>query len=326
VIKIKYLKLLIFILISAVLFIVIVSGLFQKQAGQSYEAIETEAIRILYQQDPREAITYFKTKTIEANFADCHDVMHKIGEESFKKYGDFAKVMEYQDPLCTGYIHGVIQGYFATVKDPNEAIKTVCQKYPQAKFQALLCQHSVGHVLMYYSNNDLPKSLEACSKLASGFDRSACTGGVYMENFNADPNLHPSQYLKDDDLFYPCNSFGQYKEQCYIHAPYRFLENNNDDYDSALNWCKQTEEQFRGICIAGVVAQAAIKNLDEPKFAESICEKAESKYTGICIEEIPMVYISYFASLEKGKEVCKIFEEENKSACEKAVTNFSLLF
>src|SRR5204863_190992 len=49
------------------------------------------------------------------------------------------------------------------------------------------CVHGLGHGLMIYSLNDLPYSLHVCDQLATMWDRSSCTGGVFMQNFLPGP-------------------------------------------------------------------------------------------------------------------------------------------
>ena len=45
--------------------------------------------------------------------ASCHDLVHEVGREAYKKYGDFSEAMKYQDEVCnSGYLHGYIESRF----------------------------------------------------------------------------------------------------------------------------------------------------------------------------------------------------------------------
>ena len=59
---------------------------------------------------------------------------------------------------------------------------------------------------MFYTANDLPRSLEMCDAFDNAFARTTCSNGVFMENFSADQKLHVSEYLKESDPLYPCQS------------------------------------------------------------------------------------------------------------------------
>jgi hypothetical protein len=65
----------------------------------------------------------------------CHDLVHGVGREAYKKYGDFSEAMKYQDEICnSGYLHGIIESRFSESTDPFVAIQTMCSKHPQDNF------------------------------------------------------------------------------------------------------------------------------------------------------------------------------------------------
>src|SRR3954464_11356735 len=60
-------------------------------------------------------------------------------------------------------------------------------------------------------------SLDSCDTLTEEWERSQCSGGVFMENemTQVNPN-RPSKYLKADQPLYPCAEVkSEYKTQCY---------------------------------------------------------------------------------------------------------------
>jgi len=98
---------------------------------------------------------------------------------------------------------------------------------------------------MYYTDNDLPRSLEMCGAFGGSFARSNCSNGVFMENLSTDQKLHLSKYLKEGEPFYPCaEQANRPKENYYLYAPTYFLSLNKDDYAGALEWCNGAERRF----------------------------------------------------------------------------------
>ena len=69
-------------------------------------------------------------------------------------------------------------------------MKTMCDQYRSGSYMSWQCYHGIGHGLMFYTANDLPRSLKMCEGFDTDFSRSNCANGVFMENFNADQKLH----------------------------------------------------------------------------------------------------------------------------------------
>ncbi len=69
-------------------------------------------------------------------------------------------------------------------------------------FIAYQCVHGLGHGLMIYTGYDLPLALATCDKLATSWDQTSCTGGVFMENLQTSYGT-TSQWLKDDNPLVP---------------------------------------------------------------------------------------------------------------------------
>ena len=133
--------------------------------------------------------------------------MHEIGRAAYEKYGAFGEAMKYQDEICNaGYLHGVIESRLSRSTDVFADMKTMCEEYPPGRLLSGDCYHGLGHGVMYYTANDLPRSLEMCDAFEKSFGRSNCISGVFMENFNADQKLHLSAYLKESDPFFLARS------------------------------------------------------------------------------------------------------------------------
>ncbi len=320
-------------------FVLIAVSFFLPQALKAHEALEHEST---YEEQVAYFLTLQKehdTKTALAHLRDeikendslaysCHDVAHTLGHEAFKLYADFGKAMELQDEICnSGYIHGIIEEYFSETADVFEAMKTICNAYPPGKFTSWECYHGVGHGLMYYTNNNLPKALSLCRAYNGPFARTSCINGVYMENFNAGEKIHTSTFIKTDDLFYPCSDPAfDYKKDCYVYAPIRYLHLNPEDYAGALDWCNNAPLPHQSTCANGVGSQAMKENINAPKQVEKICRQGKFSQIKPCIEGMTGLYINHSGALGPARTLCLELDWPNRRFCKRAIQNAAILF
>ncbi len=248
-------------------------------------------------------------------FKNCHTLAHEIGHEAFKKYQDFSTALKYQDITCSdGYLHGVIEQAFAKqYTDAPTLLKKVQKLCDNLKGQTDRCYHGVGHAMMYYTSNDLPKSLALCENY-SGIPRRRCYEGVFMENFLSDPDLHPSKYVNFTNPFYPCpEEKTQYKLYCYFYAPILFLHLNNDDYAKALEWCETDKSGYASECIKGVGSLIVKYNIKDPGFGEKLC--AASKDVKDCIAGMVSYALTFYGNSQRVLQMCNQMDADHKNMC-----------
>lgn len=275
--------------------------------------------------DMREIVQSDGAKAALARFAEmiddplvspvCHGLAHEIGQAAYMKDG-FEKALDFEDDICgSGYLHGVIETHFLSVGDPATAVKTLC-KPNQGK-----CFHGLGHGLMYSLENDVPQSLDLCKTLGERSERIECAEGVFMENFNTDLNAHPSEYLRDDDPFFPCRAPEEpYKGVCAFYAPRFYMKAHPGAYTDALEWCMTVGDGPDDGCAKGVGSVAMKQNIARPRFVEAVCESGTGDQQVYCIEGMVSYYIVHYASVEKGRELCAILKEEHRERCGKIAT------
>jgi hypothetical protein len=258
----------------------------------------------------------------------CHSLVHEIGREAYREYGDVGEAMKYRDEVCnSGYLHGIIETKFSESKDVFSEMQTMCDDYRDGGFLSWQCNHGLGHGAMFYTANDLPRSLDMCDRLGNSFASSNCANGVFMENFNADQKLHLSEFLKEEDPFYPCmNQSERHKTDCYMYAPTYFLSLHENDYAGALEWCRGAEAGFEDTCAYGVGTQTMKENLNDPEFVESTCMGGAPEQTEPCVEGMAALYVSHSGALEPARELCARLETANRPACYNAVEAHSSLF
>jgi hypothetical protein len=297
---------------------------------EEYEKIKLRYLALVRDEDPKAALDQLRDEiqTNDALSRSCHALVHEIGHEAYKKYEDFSEAMKYQDEICnSGYLHGVIESRFSESDDVFADMKTLCDEYPLGSFLSWQCYHGLGHGVMYYTSDDLPRSLEMCDAFSSSFAQSSCVNGVFMENFNSDQKLHVSKYLKESDPFYPCaEQANRHKGKCYLYAPTYFLSLHKDDYTGALEWCNGAEDPFKPACVRGVGAQTMKENIKSPKMVESICMSGGPEQVASCIEGMIGLYINHNGSLEPARALCEQLEVSNRQTCYDSVASDSGLF
>ncbi len=295
-----------------------------------YEKKEDELVALMKEENPRVALDRLRTE-IEKDDAlsrSCHSLVHEIGREAYEEYGDVGEAMKYRDEVCnSGYLHGIIETRFSESEDVFSEMQTMCDGYRDGGFLNWQCNHGLGHGVMFYTANDLPRSLEMCDRLGDSFASSNCANGVFMENFNADQKLHLSKFLKEEDPFYPCMKQAErHKPDCYAYAPTYFLSLHQDDYAGALKWCRDAEAGFEVVCAYGVGMQTIKENMNDPKFVESTCTSGEPEQTAPCIQGMTGLFVNHYGSLEPGRRLCARLEPSNRLACYDSVEAHSGLF
>jgi cytochrome c553 len=226
--------------------------------------------------------TYMRTNQ-EVN-SGCHQIAHEIGHAGYVHYHDnAAQALANGSMTCwSGYYHGVIERAFGGVPRSKVATmaRTLCTGKAINKTYFLLyqCVHGLGHGLMIYSLNDLPYSLGVCDHLATAWDRTSCTGGVFMQNFLPGPmQIAPTKWLNKKDLLYPCDKVKQQdKLYCYLMVTSRILPVVHYDFAKAAAWCRKSETEWVGTCFQSFGRDASGFSVQNPRKIVQLCHLAGS--------------------------------------------------
>lgn len=145
---------------------------------------------------------------IDPSYHYCHVLGHRLAEKETAK--DPSKWIEVvhrapQGVCSNGGIHGAFQERFRTESMPEAKIEElkpilsgVCQRssdWNPTRMGQATCTHALGHLAMYVTAANTPKSLEICDDSAlneGGYDfRQLCYDGVFMQTYQP---LEPEDY------------------------------------------------------------------------------------------------------------------------------------
>ena len=224
------------------------------RAKPSQECYEQAWGNLVFKEGPKPALTEFERalQSPDPGFS-CHRVAHTMGGAALTRLkGDVARAFIDGSPACaSGYYHGVLERGFTGVEDDelDDKARELCAD-PQlaaAPFLQFQCYHGLGHGLMIYTAYDMPLGLKTCDALQDTFGQSSCAGGVFMENSNTSYGTQ-SEYLKDDDLIYPCNDVAErHKYACYqlVTARIRLVKPGWKDIAAE---CRKSEPDWEATC------------------------------------------------------------------------------
>lgn len=348
--------LLIFILILTIALILILSGYIKKSSSttntsssnsitqvvyfiesqkncnkeENYNNCQTKkALEIVNKFQFKDILDAYETLQLKNPQNSCHDVMHFIASNEFKKNPNLPDIFNQCTSVCfNACYHGAVLGY---IQNSNLAgldseqleniIIHACDTLTnQKQNQKGNCIHGIGHSLMLISDNELPQSLKFCDSFNSTGDRETCYGGIFMENFpNTSSSDHPSKYIKSDNPLYPCDIL----DDKYLNVCYTFLADylsfiNKYDLDKTISMCALVPIPYRNNCYRtiGSSAQGRVQEFNQ---MQDICKKVPKDYQDICIKGVVISYADrYGGNREKFLKMfdfCKIVDTPYKKAC-----------
>ena len=292
------------------------------ESGQSSKCYEQAFANIAYEKGPKESLKLFDEaiKTPGPIETNCHRIVHAIGAGALAHYdGNVGKAFVNGSASCTsGYYHGILERSFLGIEE-NElgpASRRFCAG-PQirtSEFIAYQCVHGLGHGLMIYTGYDMPLSLKTCDRLANDWDRSSCTGGVFMENLQTSYGTK-SRWLKDDDLLYPCNSVPErHKYYCYDLVPSRILQATGSNWSRVVALCKRADHGWVATCYQGMGREASGHTRLDPVQILLICRRA-GRQASECLLGAAKDMTYTDVSARRAKVLCNTAPNQQRDYC-----------
>lgn len=258
--------------------------------------------------------------TTQAVRANCHPIAHMIGAGGLLRFdGDVGKAFAAGSATCgSGYYHGLLQWKLAGLSE--ERALAVAQKacadpsIAANRFTAYQCVHGLGHGLMLYTGYHLPDALEMCHSLATDFDQTSCTGGVFMENLSSSFGLH-SRWLDEENLLYPCTVVDERdKLYCYLLVTSRILPEVGWDWTKAADWCRKSEPAWVATCFQSYGRDASGTARQDPQQAAGFCGFAGSGERE-CIFGAVRDIMNNNSNDPAARELCTLAKPEHRSYC-----------
>lgn len=256
----------------------------------------------------------------------CHPIVHALGREIFRLKGNIHDAFMSCDQTChSGCYHGAVERFLRGdeahlarhVTQDEIARKAAAACDPKAPLRVYFqCLHGLGHAIMYFTENQIDKSLAACDSLPDSWSREVCYGGVFMENvFSSNPE---KRNVSATDYHYPCNEVvPKYRGACYLMQTWRMQEMGlatellfdecakagrfetecaqsigrdlsnaarGGDSRPAAEQCERAEGEPRRACIRGVV-YALIDNTWDTSYAAPFCSALRDEDSAYCNQE-----------------------------------------
>jgi hypothetical protein len=287
-----------------------------------FRCLEQAFGNLAYDAGPKPAIRVFDRmmRSDEAVERNCHRIVHAIGSASLARYeGNVAKAFADGSASCwSGYYHGILERAFVDA-DPDD-LGTISRRLCDDEgiratdYLAYQCVHGLGHGLMIYTGYNLPVSLKVCDELATDWDQSSCSGGVFMENISSSYDF-TSEWLRDDDPVYPCNSVAKrHKYYCYLMVTSRILEQNGYDWRDAAATCRTVEKGWVQICFQSFGRDASGSTRQDAGEIVPLCELA-GRWEVDCIYGAARDITSNDAGARRARVLCNRAEESLRPTC-----------
>lgn len=282
---------------------------------------------------PEQIVKQLFEQSGSGEYFNCHVFAHTVGRLTYNSLGENA--IHKNITLChSGYQHGVMAAFINATgtRDLVKRLDNICEE-ADSNFGKLTCYHGVGHGLMAYYGNDLPTAVDRCLTLGDRFKQSNCLVGTFMENIGSrvgdSVSDHPTVWLKDDDLHYPCNAIDQSQQvqnMCYSIQPdwmNRFYKN---DILKVMQECMKAPEKSRSSCFFGVGQETAFfaTRSDYKKIAE-LCSQVpdQSDYQDRCFNAAELIILDFWGPniTNQGEEYCKAVPERFLENCKKVLND-----
>jgi mono/diheme cytochrome c family protein len=242
---------------------------------------------LAYREGSQRALAAFARaiKTNPTVGSGCHLIAHAIGAGALVRYkGDPGKAFVAGGNLAmtcwSGYYHGILQRAFLGVPRTKASLQAAARRLCSSaavhtnSFVLYQCVHGLGHGLMIYTAYDLPLALRICDGLATAWDQSSCTGGVFMENLQSSLGI-ASPWLKKSDPLYPCDIVAQRdKLYCYLMVTSHVLDVSGGSWQKTAQWCRRAETGWTATCFQSFGRDASGRTRQDPVQIVRLCALA----------------------------------------------------
>lgn len=257
---------------------------------------------------------------------DCHQPAHVVGRHAFELFGGDA--FKTGTPQChSGFYHGAMEGFIKLNGVENLAtdIKGLCSTF-DTQFGNFQCYHGVGHGVLAYESYNLPAGLDLCNQLESGYGRSGCYGGAFMENIMVAQGLgaipgHKTEWISNDPQF-PCNKITMdpaIQYDCWQMQTSWWRTLFKEDGNKIVTECLKVPAEYIPVCFRSWGRDlASIYLRDVNQIARGCSDVPKTlNYYDQCISGGLNVIIDFWGGQlqDEAAWLCFLVSENSKQAC-----------
>ena len=291
--------------------------------GSTSACYEQAFGNLAYYRGPRAALRIFDrmraTNSVVA--ADCHRTVHVIGAGALARFhGNVGKAFSLGSASCwSGYYHGILERAFTnvgTTKGLGKVARRLCAsvKRRSTVWIAYQCVHGLGHGLMIFSGYNLPFALSICDQLATSWDQTSCSGGVFMENIVSSYGT-PSPWLRKNDPVFPCGIVKEkFKYFCYAMVTSRINELDHYDWRKTAATCRTVERNWVATCFQSMGRDASGSTTQNPRKALSICS-VDRRWWLECVNGAVRDMTATYANGERASQLCGLLQTSLQPNC-----------
>lgn len=261
----------------------------------------------------------------EEVYARCHEVTHYLSRNEFEKVQSINKVYSQCDSTCHGgCYHGTLEAYLKDKGLDKEGVKRefakICGVRDEYSSPLVFneCLHGLGHAAMFITDMDLLTSLSYCDLISGGDGRERCFGGVFMENSSSSTSFdHKSQFIKADDLFYPCNSLEEkYQPLCWRYQSSYFAEISKNNWPKVVDLCLKIPKLYQEECFR-TIGTNQVGFTQDSLVMKANCELApEGNLQNICIVGVVSSFAYRFVGdSSKMINFCSLVSKQDQEDC-----------
>ncbi|MGD9533656.1 MAG: hypothetical protein AB7V56_07795 [Candidatus Nitrosocosmicus sp.] len=260
----------------------------------------------------------------------CHHEGHHLGMWLYEYTQNLTRALKSATVLCGGAVyHGIFQSFFGeekfiNIKDKNNITITNLCPVGQVDVSWLHerdCIHGIGHGLVKLYNYDTKTAAERCDEFIPLWAKSACSRGVFMENYEYHFDTGKGD-IDLNDIYFPCNkSVDKFAPQCYYYFPEYEWERKNVTISynlaDAYGECDGiSPSKFAKYCYQGIgrlLSFLASTNPDVPVAACNIAN--ESSHREDCMVGTLKTILKGDGKTDVGFNFCGSSNPEFKATC-----------
>jgi hypothetical protein len=263
--------------------------------------------------------------------AQCHQFAHVIGNTASEMYPNISDAFKDGDSFCwSGYYHGVVERSASRFsvdtipKQTNQFCNGVEGK-ARYSFDYFNCVHGLGHGFMLVAKNNLFDALDLCANFTGDWEKQSCYGGVFMENVMLDNREHHTDYLKPNDLLYPCNAVDErYKLQCYLMQTSYALTKNGRDFGKLFDLCERADKGYEDTCAQSIGRDASGQSVSNATQTYQWCALAHNpRQEQNCITGAVKDFISYHHGTREVMQYCALYQGELRNTCDQVTQSYA---